>query len=54
MVQLEWFLNEQVEEEKSCREIVARLHRVGNDPAGLPEIDNSLGARATEGKGQEA
>jgi len=54
VVQLEWFLNEQVEEEKTCREIVARLHMVGNDPAGLLEMDNSLGARAAAGKGQEA
>ena len=34
-VQLEWFLNEQVEEEKTFREIVARLRMVGRDPAGL-------------------
>lgn len=54
VVQLEWFLTEQVEEEKSFREIVARLRMVGNDPAGLLEIDNSLGARAAEGEGQGA
>jgi ferritin len=53
-VQLEWFLNEQVEEEKSFREIVAKLHMVGNDPAGLLEIDNSLGSRAAAEKGGEA
>ena len=49
-VQLEWFLNEQVEEEKSFREIVARLKMIGSDPAGLLEIDNSLGSRATAEK----
>ncbi len=48
-VQLEWFLNEQVEEEKTFREIVARLRMVGSDPAGLLEIDNSLGARTAKG-----
>ena len=46
VVQLEWFLNEQVEEEKMCREIVARLQMVGSDSAGLLEIDRSLGSRS--------
>ena len=46
VVQLEWFLNEQVEEEKTCREIVAQLHLIGSDPSGLLEIDRGLGSRA--------
>jgi ferritin len=45
VVQLEWFLTEQVEEEKTCREIVAKLKMVGNDPASLLEIDRELGSR---------
>jgi ferritin len=45
VVQLEWFLTEQVEEEKTCREIVAKLKMVGGDPASLLEIDRELGAR---------
>jgi ferritin len=53
VVQLEWFLNEQVEEEKTCREIVAKLRMVGSDPAGLLEIDNSLGSRAAGAAGQK-
>jgi ferritin len=44
-VQLQWFLTEQVEEEKTCREIVAKLKLVGNDPASLLEIDRELGSR---------
>ena len=48
VVQLEWFLNEQVEEEKTCREIVAKLTMVGSDPASLLEIDRELGARVGE------
>lgn len=48
VVQLEWFLTEQVEEEKACREIVAKLKMVGNDPASLLEIDRELGARVPE------
>jgi ferritin len=52
VVQLEWFLNEQVEEEKTCREIVARLKMVGSDPSGLLEIDGWLGSRsAASGEG---
>jgi len=54
VVQLEWFLNEQVEEEKTCREIVAKLRMVGSDPAGLLEIDNWLGSRAAAGAGGAA
>jgi ferritin len=45
VVQLEWFLNEQVEEEKTCREIVTKLQMIGKDPAGLLEIDRELGSR---------
>src|SRR5262245_52218781 len=52
VVQLEWFLTEQVEEEKTCREIVAKLKMVGDDPASLLEIDRELGAR-TGGAGAE-
>ncbi len=48
VVQLEWFLNEQVEEEKTCRDIVAKLRMVGKDPSGLLEIDRELGSRVPE------
>lgn len=46
LVQLEWFISEQVEEEKTIREIVARLNMVRDDPASLLDIDRELGARA--------
>ena len=45
VVQLEWFLTEQVEEEKSCRDVVAKLKMVGSDQAAMLEIDRELGAR---------
>ncbi|HEX4825117.1 MAG TPA: ferritin [Candidatus Polarisedimenticolaceae bacterium] len=54
VVQLEWFLTEQVEEEKTCREIVAKLKMVGDDPASLLEIDRELGARSMAGVGKNA
>lgn len=47
VAELQWFLTEQVEEEKTGREIVARFKMVGNDPASLLDLDRELGARAT-------
>ena len=45
-VELQWFLTEQVEEEKSAREIVAKFRLVGNDPASLLDLDRELGSRS--------
>jgi ferritin len=44
-VELQWFLTEQVEEERSAREIVAKFRLVSNDPASLLDLDRELGAR---------
>jgi ferritin len=46
MTELQWFLTEQVEEEKTAREIVAKFHLVKNDPAAILDLDRELGARA--------
>jgi ferritin len=45
MTELQWFLTEQVEEEKSAREIVAKFRLVKGDPAALLDMDRELGAR---------
>lgn len=45
---LQWFLDEQVEEEKSIEDIIALLGRIGDDSAGLLYLDDKLGARKTE------
>jgi ferritin len=45
LVELEWFITEQVEEEKTAREIVHKLGMVKDDPASLLEIDRELGSR---------
>jgi ferritin len=45
VVQLEWFLTEQVEEEKTCREVVAKLRMVGDDASAILEIDRELASR---------
>ena len=43
---LQWFVNEQVEEEKNANMIVEMLRMVGSQPQGLFMIDRQLGARA--------
>jgi ferritin len=45
MTELQWFLTEQVEEEKTAREIVARFRLVGDDAGSLLDLDRELGAR---------
>lgn len=48
MAELQWFLTEQVEEEKTAREIVGKLRLIKNDPAALIDLDRELGARQPE------
>jgi ferritin len=45
VAELQWFLTEQVEEEKVGREIVAKFRLIGNDPASILDMDRELGAR---------
>src|SRR5919202_7013215 len=45
MTELQWFLTEQVEEEKTAREIVAKFNLVKTDPAAMLDMDRELGAR---------
>lgn len=48
IVELQWFITEQVEEEKTVRDIVARMRRVANDPSALIDLDRELGGRQLE------
>jgi ferritin len=48
LVELEWFINEQVEEERTARDIVYKFQLVKDDPAALLDLDRELGARAAE------
>ncbi|MCK6459346.1 MAG: ferritin [Planctomycetes bacterium] len=43
---LEWFLTEQVEEEKSSSQLVERVKMVGDNQGALLLIDRELGARS--------
>lgn len=44
-VMLQWFLTEQVEEEKASHAIVERLRLAGDSPSGLLMLDRQLGER---------
>ena len=44
-VMLQWFLAEQVEEEKSVSDVIDRLKKVGDAPAMLLMVDAQMGAR---------
>ncbi len=48
MAELQWFITEQVEEEKTAREIVGKFRMVKDDPASLLDLDRELGARQPE------
>ncbi len=54
VVEMQWFVTEQVEEEKSARDIIARLEMAGMDARALLEIDRELGARAGAGGAEGA
>jgi ferritin len=47
-VMLQWFVEEQVEEENNAEQIVAQLQMIGEDRAALFFVDRSLGARKDE------
>ncbi len=42
---LDWYVNEQVEEEASAEKIVHRLSFIGNDPQAILALDSELGKR---------
>jgi ferritin len=45
-VELNWFLTEQIEEEKSVRDLVFRWRKIKGDPAALLDLDQDLGQRS--------
>jgi len=49
LVELQWFITEQVEEEASALQIVERLRMIGDDSAALLILDAEMGARTTMG-----
>jgi ferritin len=53
-VMLQWFISEQVEEEKAVTQIVEDLKRAGKDNTALLMLDRQLGARQAEATVSEA
>jgi ferritin len=49
-VMLQWFVTEQVEEEKTAMDIIARLKLAGDDGAALLLMDQEMGSRPTGGE----
>jgi ferritin len=47
MAELQWFITEQVEEEKTVREIVAKFQMVKDDAASILDLDRELGQRSS-------
>lgn len=52
LVELEWFIKEQVEEEKTTRDIVHKFDLVQDDPASLLDLDRELAERGGSGEGE--
>ena len=50
LVELEWFITEQVEEEKTAREVVHKFKMVKDDPSSLLDLDRELANRSTAGE----
>ncbi|MND00102.1 putative ferritin-1 [compost metagenome] len=44
-IMLEWFIKEQVEEERSAEEVINMLKMIGDAPAGLLMLDRQLASR---------
>ena len=54
-VLLQWFITEQVEEEKSAEEVLINVRRAGDSQAALYMLDQTLGQRMAGGaEGEEA
>ena len=45
---LNWFVDEQIEEEATVSEIIGRVKLIGDDGSGLLRLDAELGSRPTE------
>ena len=50
---IQWFITEQVEEEKNSSQVLESVRRVGDNQAALVMLDRELGARTAEDEGGE-
>ena len=51
-VMLQWFISEQVEEEKTAQQAIDQLRMAGNDPSAILMLDQKLGSRPAEPTGE--
>jgi ferritin len=49
---LQWFINEQMEEEKQAQDIIARLKMAGDSGAALLFLDSQMGSRGPEAEAE--
>ncbi len=54
LVELEWFLLEQVEEERVSRDILKKVERLQDSASGMLELDRELGGRMVAEEQEEA
>ncbi len=47
-VMLQWFVTEQVEEERSVGDVIAKLEMIGDHKPALVTLDRELGQRSAE------
>jgi len=52
-VMLQWFINEQVEEEKNAMTAIDQLRMAANDPSALLMLDQMFGSRTPEPAGEQ-
>src|SRR5690606_10418448 len=50
-VMLQWFITEQVEEEKTAQQVIDQLEMAGSDPTAILMLDQLFGARPAESAG---
>ena len=48
LIELQWFITEQVEEEKIAREVVAKFQMVKDDPSAMLDLDREMGGRQAD------
>lgn len=54
LVEMQWFISEQVEEERTVRDIVAKFDLLKDDPSALLDLDRELGGRTAEAAADES
>ena len=54
LVELQWFITEQVEEEQTFRGIVNKLQLLKDDPSAILDLDREMGAQSTASAAEDA